>query len=255
MQYCVIGLGFGMNLQQVLRAGASGFVYTALGIGLTLLLGMALGRLLRVTKSTAYLVSVGTAICGASAIAAVGPVTEASEEEMSVSLGTVFILNSIALLTFPPLGNWVGLTQEQFGLWAALAIHDTSSVVGASAKYGAVALTVAVTVKLARALWIVPLTIGTAMLQRHRASIKWPWFIAFFVVAALLNTALPMGKPFFQLLVLIARAGLAVTLYLIGSTISRATLKRVGWRPFGQGLLLWLIVGSLSLLLIRAHWL
>ncbi|MFN7930024.1 MAG: putative sulfate exporter family transporter [Blastocatellia bacterium] len=255
LQYCVIGLGFGMNLQQVLRAGASGFVYTALGISLTLLLGVALGKLLNVTKSTAYLVSVGTAICGASAIAAVGPVTEASEEEMSVSLGTVFILNSIALLTFPPIGNWIGLTQEQFGLWAALAIHDTSSVVGASAKYGAVALTVAVTVKLARALWIVPLTIGTAMLQRHKATIKWPWFIVFFIVAALINTALPLGKPVFQFLVLIARAGLAVTLYLIGSTISRATLKRVGWRPFGQGLLLWLIVGSLSLLLIRAHWL
>lgn len=255
LQYCVIGLGFGMNLHEVLRAGASGFMYTALGIGLTLLLGMALGKLLAVTKSTAYLISVGTAICGASAIAAVGPVTEASEEEMSVSLGTVFILNSIALLTFPPLGTWVGLTQEQFGLWAALAIHDTSSVVGASTKYGAAALTIAVTVKLARALWIVPLTIGTAMLQRHKASIKWPWFIAFFMIAALINTSLPAGKPLFQFLVLIARAGLAVTLYLIGSTISRATLKRVGWRPFGQGLLLWLIVGSLTLLLIRAHWL
>lgn len=255
LQYCVIGLGFGMNLNEVLRAGSAGFLYTALGITLTLLLGGALGKLLSVTKSTAYLISVGTAICGASAIAAVGPVTDATDEEMSVSLGTVFILNSIALLTFPPLGTWLGLTQEQFGLWAALAIHDTSSVVGASDKYGAAALTIAVTVKLARALWIVPLTIGTAMFQRHKATIKWPWFIAFFMVAALINTSFPTGKPFFQILVLIARAGLAVTLYLIGSMISRATLKRVGWRPFGQGLLLWLIVGSLSLLLIRAHWL
>lgn len=255
LQYCVIGLGFGMNLHQVLRAGSSGFLYTMAGIGLTLLLGSALGKMLNVTKTTSYLISVGTAICGASAIAAVGPVTEANEEEMSVSLGTVFILNSIALLTFPTIGAWSGLSQEQFGLWAALAIHDTSSVVGASAKYGAAALTVGVTVKLARALWIVPLTIGTAMLQRHKASIKWPWFIAFFMIAALINTYIPAGKPLFQFLVLIAKAGLAVTLYLIGSTLSRATLKRVGWRPFAQGLLLWLIVGSLSLLLIRAHWL
>ena len=255
LQYCVIGLGFGMNLHEVLRAGVAGFAYTAAGIAFTLLLGVALGKILNVTKTTAYLVSVGTAICGASAIAAVGPVTEATEEEMSVSLGTVFILNSIALLTFPAVGAWLGLSQEQFGLWAALAIHDTSSVVGASAKYGAVALTVGVTVKLARALWIVPLTIGTALFQRHKASIKWPWFIVFFMVAALINTYLPAGKPLFQLLVLMAKAGLAVTLYLIGSTLSRATLKRVGWRPFGLGALLWLIVGTLSLWLIRAHWL
>ena len=255
LQYCVIGLGFGMNLHEVLRAGASGFLYTMGGIALTLLLGSLLGKMLNVAKTTAYLVSVGTAICGASAIAAVGPVTEANEEEMSVSLGTVFILNSIALLTFPTIGGLLGLSQEQFGLWAALAIHDTSSVVGASAKYGAAALTVGVTVKLARALWIVPLTIGTALTQRHKASIKWPWFIAFFMVAALINTYVPAGKPLFQVLVLVAKAGLAVTLYLIGSTLSRATLKRVGWRPFGLGILLWLIVGSLSLLLIRAHWL
>ncbi len=255
LQYCVIGLGFGMNLHEVLRAGSAGFLYTATGIAFTLLLGAALGKALSVTRTTAYLVSVGTAICGASAIAAIGPVTEASEEEMSVSLGTVFILNSIALLTFPAVGAWLGLSQEQFGLWAALAIHDTSSVVGASAKYGAAALTVGVTVKLARALWIVPLTIGTALFQRHKASIKWPWFIVFFMVAALINTYIPTGKPLFQVLVLAAKAGLAVTLYLIGSMLSRATLKRVGWRPFGLGLLLWLIVGTLSLLLIRAHWL
>jgi uncharacterized integral membrane protein (TIGR00698 family) len=255
LQYCVIGLGFGMNLHEVLRAGSAGFVYTATGIAFTLLLGVGLGKLLQVGKATAYLVSVGTAICGASAIAAVGPVTDATDEEMSVSLGTVFILNSIALLIFPPIGTWIGLTQEQFGLWAALAIHDTSSVVGAGAKYGAAALTVAVTVKLARALWIVPLTIGTAIFRRHKASIKWPWFIVFFMVAALINTSFPTGKPLFQILVLIARAGLAVTLYLIGSLISRATLQRVGWRPLGQGLLLWLIVGTLSLLLIRANWL
>jgi len=255
LQYCVIGLGFGMNLHEVLRAGSSGFLYTMAGIAFTLLMGAALGNLLHVSKTTAYLVSVGTAICGASAIAAVGPVTQASEEEMSVSLGTVFILNSIALLTFPLVGAWLGLSQEQFGLWAALAIHDTSSVVGASAKYGAVALTVGVTVKLARALWIVPLTIGTAVLQRHKASIKWPWFIVFFMIAALINTYVPAGKPLFQILILMAKAGLAVTLYLIGSTISRATLKRVGWRPFGLGLFLWLIVATLSLLLIRTHWL
>ena len=252
LQVCVVGLGFGMNLQQVIRAGRSGFIYTALGITATMLLGMLLGRLLKVADTNALLISVGTAICGGSAIAAVGPVAGAKDEEMSVSLGTVFILNSVALLIFPAIGLAVGLNESQFGLWAALAIHDTSSVVGATAKYGAGALAVGTTVKLARALWIVPLTIGTAFVKRKEARIQWPWFILFFCLAAIINTYLPVGKEIYPWIVKLARIGLTVTLFLIGCGISKATLKKVGARPLVQGVILWIIVGVLSLLLIRA---
>src|SRR5262247_4244386 len=191
LQASVVGLGFGMNLRDVLRAGSSGFVYTALGISATMLIGVTLGRWLKVERVSALLISVGTAICGGSAIAAVGPVAGANDEEMSVSLGTVFILNSIALLIFPFIGHGFGLNESQFGLWAALAIHDTSSVVGAAAKYGAGALAVGATVKLARALWIVPLTVGTALVKRNEARIQWPWFILFFLIAAMIRTAFP----------------------------------------------------------------
>jgi uncharacterized integral membrane protein (TIGR00698 family) len=252
LQVCVVGLGFGMNLQQVIRAGRSGFIYTALGITATMLLGLALGRLLKVAETNALLISVGTAICGGSAIAAVGPVAGAKDEEMSISLGTVFILNSVALLTFPPIGHAVGLDQTQFGLWAALAIHDTSSVVGAASKYGAGALAIGTTVKLARALWIVPMTIATAFIKRHEARIQWPWFILFFCVAAVFSTYLPAGSAVYLWLFKKARIGLTVTLFLIGCGISKATLQKVGARPLVQGVVLWLIVAVASLLLIRA---
>ncbi len=252
LQVCVVGLGFGMNLIEVLRAGTSGFIYTALSIAFALSLGWLLGRLLKVARTDSFLISVGTAICGGSAIAAVGPVAGASDEEMSVSLGTVFILNSIALLAFPLIGAWLNLTQTQFGLWAALAIHDTSSVVGAAAKYGAVALTVGTTVKLARALWIVPLTLATAAAKRNGAKIKYPWFIGLFVIAAVVNTYLTIGAPVYAVFYTLARIGLTVTLFLIGSHISRATLKRVGARPLVQGVMLWIIISVLSLWLIQA---
>src|SRR5215469_4371922 len=193
LQASVVGLGFGMNLHEVVRAGRSGFVYTLLGISFALLVGMMLGLFLRVPKTSAYLISTGTAICGGSAIAAVGPITGASDEQMAVSLGTVFVLNSVALLIFPAIGAWLKLTQSQFGLWAALAIHDTSSVVGAAAKYGAQALQVGTTVKLARALWIVPLSLATAVAKGAKAKIRWPWFIGFFCLAAICNTYLPAG--------------------------------------------------------------
>lgn len=254
LQVCVVGLGFGMNLHEVLRAGRSGFIYTALGIAATMALGIGLGRLLNVEPTAALLISVGTAICGGSAIAAVGPVAGAKDEEMSVSLGTVFILNSVALIVFPVIGGMVGLDQSQFGLWAALAIHDTSSVVGAAAKYGAVALAVGTTVKLARALWIVPLTIGAALVTRREARIQWPWFILFFCLAAICNTYIIMGREAFSVLTQIARIGLTVTLFLIGSGISKATLRKVGARPLIQGVILWLIVGISSLVLIRLGW-
>ncbi len=254
LQASVVGLGFGMNLHQVIQAGRSGFVYTMLGISFALIVGMGLGALLGVQRVPAFLISTGTAICGGSAIAAVGPITQASDEEMAVALGTVFVLNSVALLIFPAIGSAFQLTQSQFGLWAALAIHDTSSVVGAAAKYGAVALGIATTVKLARALWIVPLSVGTAIVRGAKAKIQWPWFIGLFCLAAVCNTYLSAGAPAYAFAVKVAKIGLTATLFLIGSGISVATIKRVGPRPLLQGVILWLIVLVGSLWLIRIGW-
>jgi uncharacterized integral membrane protein (TIGR00698 family) len=254
LQASVVGLGFGMNLHDVLRAGRSGFVYTVIGISFTMLAGMALGAMLKMQRVPAFLIATGTAICGGSAIAAVGPITGASDEQMAVSLGTIFVLNSVALLTFPAIGAALHLSQTQFGLWAALAIHDTSSVVGAAAKYGAVALAVGTTVKLARALWIVPMSIGAALIKHARAKIQWPWFIAFFALAAVCNTYLPEGARAYAVLSHAARIGLTATLYLIGTGISIATLKRVGHRPMLLGVILWLIISTGSLWLIREGW-
>jgi len=254
LQASVVGLGFGMNLHQVLRAGRSGFAYTVLGISFAMLTGMGLGALLGVRRIPAFLISTGTAICGGSAIAAVGPITQASDEEMAVSLGTVFVLNSMALLIFPAIGSALKLTQSQFGLWAALAIHDTSSVVGASAKYGIEALAVATTVKLARALWIVPLALATAAVRHAKAKIPWPWFIAFFCLAAVCNTYFPGGSYEYGIVVKLAKIGLTATLFLIGSGISVSTLKTVGHRPLVLGIVLWLLVSVGSLWLIRVGW-
>ena len=254
LQASVVGLGFGMNLHQVVQAGRSGFIYTFLGISFALLAGMGLGALLGVPRVPAFLISTGTAICGGSAIAAVGPITHASDEEMAVALGTVFVLNSVALLIFPAIGAALKLTQSQFGLWSALAIHDTSSVVGAAAKYGSEALAVATTVKLARALWIVPVSIGTAMVRGAKAKIQWPWFIGLFCLAAVCNTYLPAGAHAYSIAVKVAKIGLTATLFLIGSGISIETVKRVGRRPLLQGILLWLLVLVGSLWLIRMGW-
>ena len=254
LQASVVGLGFGMNLHQVIQAGRNGFVYTLLGISFALLAGMGLGALFGVQRVPAFLISTGTAICGGSAIAAIGPITEATDEEMAVALGTVFVLNSVALLIFPAIGTALKMTQPQFGLWAALAIHDTSSVVGAAAKYGAVALAIATTVKLARALWIVPLSVGTAIVRGAKAKIQWPWFIGLFCLAAVCNTYLPSGAYVYSLAVKLAKVGLTATLFLIGSGISVPTIKRVGHRPLLQGVILWLLVLVGSLWLIRIGW-
>ena len=252
LQASVVGLGFGMNLHQVLKAGRSGFFYTAMSISFALCVGWLLTRLLRVKPTAGFLISTGTAICGGSAIAAVGPVAGANEEEMSVALGTVFILNSVALLTFPSIGAALHLSQTQFGLWAALAIHDTSSVVGAAAKYGALALAVGTTVKLARALWIVPMCLGTAAVKRSQARVKWPWFIALFLLAAVANSLLPEQQAMFHILYRVGIAGLTATLFLIGSTVSRGTLKSVGVRPLLQGVMLWIVVAVTSFLMIHS---
>jgi uncharacterized integral membrane protein (TIGR00698 family) len=254
LQASVVAFGFGMNLHQVLQAGRSGFLYTAVSITAVMLLGLGFGYMLHVGKKSAFLISAGTAICGGSAIAAVGPIAEASEEEMAVSLGTVFILNSVALFLFPVVGYALHLTQAQFGLWSALAIHDTSSVVGATAKYGATALAVGTTIKLARALWIVPLSFVTAATLKSKARIQWPWFILLFCLAALLNTLLPSFNPTFGVLNHLGKIGLTVTLFLIGTGLNKETLKRVGARPLLQGLALWIIVGTSTLALILFHW-
>ena len=254
LQASVVGLGFGMNLHEVLRAGRSGFFYTASTISFALILGLLAGRLLRVNHTASILISVGTAICGGSAIAAVAPIIEASDEEIAISLGAVFILNSVALFVFPPLGWALHLTQQQFGLWAALAIHDTSSVVGATARYGPVALVVGTTVKLTRALWIVPVAIGAAVLKRSKSPIQWPWFILFFCLAAVASTCLPALSNYWHVLSNLGRLGLTATLFLIGTGISRATLRRVGMPPLLQGVILWILVGVTSLWLIFAGW-
>lgn len=263
LQVCVVALGFGMNLHEVLKAGRNGFVYTALGISFALLVGLVFGKLLQVRGNSSFLITTGTAICGGSAIAAIGPILQADDEEMAVSLGTVFILNSVALLIFPAIGGALHLSQTQFGLWAALAIHDTSSVVGAAAKYGQKALVIGTTVKLARALWIVPLALATAAITKNKseirsgsetrgkAKIQFPWFIVFFCLAAVLNTYVPLIQRGSNALFAFGRLGLTATLFLIGTGISRATLKEVGWRPMLQGVLLWFAVGLTSLYFIR----
>ena len=245
LQASVVGLGFGMNLQKVVQAGRAGLLFTIATIAGTLLLGWLIGRAMHVSRGTAHLISSGTAICGGSAIAAVGPVIGASDEEMSVSLGTVFILNSVALFAFPLIGAALHLTQTQFGVWAAIAIHDTSSVVGAASSYGAEALQVATTVKLARALWIVPLTLATAFaFHKRNAKVAIPWFILFFLVAAVVRTY--VDGPW-EWIVRGARIGLTVTLFLIGASLSRRALAAVGVRPLILGVVLWILISAAGL--------
>lgn len=247
LQLSVVGLGFGLSLDTVVRVGARSAGYTAVGIALTLALGALLGRLAGTSGPLSTLVSFGTAICGGSAIAAMAPVVKAKSEDVAVSLATVFTLNAAALLLFPAVGRLLGLDQGAFGLWAALAIHDTSSVVGAASAYGPQALAVATTVKLTRALWIMPCVLGAALLARSGERPKFPLFVAGFVAAAALRTALPSLAPAWGVLVAVARQSLVLTLFLIGTGLTRDVLKRVGVRPLAQGLALWLLVGSATL--------
>lgn len=251
LQASVVLLGFGMNLGAVLKAGRSGILFILGVVFGALALGYLFGKLLGTSKRITTLITVGTAICGGSAIAAVGPAIKAENDEMSVSLGTIFVLNAVALFTFPFIGHSVGMTQEQFGLWAAIAIQDTSSVVGASSAYGAAALAIAATVKLARALWIAPFALGLAFIFREKdakAKIAVPWFIFLFVVAAGVRTFAPsvIQPSIFDAIVNLAKAGFAVTLFLIGLSISVTMLKKVGVRPFLLGTILWIIIASLS---------
>lgn len=253
LQYAVVGLGFGMNLQESLASGKEGMTFTIISVAGTMILGVLIGcKLLKVDKSTAYLISSGTAICGGSAIAVVGPVIKAKEEQMSIALATVFVLNAIALFLFPVLGRWMGLSQQDFGTWSAIAIHDTSSVVGAGAAYGEEALKIATTIKLTRALWIIPLTLVTALIFRSDSKkVSIPWFILFFVAAIVVNTYLLDDVPQVGKVVSgIARKALTITMFFIGASLSKSTLKSVGIRPMIQGLLLWVIISVGSLLYI-----
>ena len=253
LQYSVVGLGFGMNLHASLASGKEGMAFTVISVVGTMVIGMFIGKkLLKVNSDTAYLISSGTAICGGSAIATVAPVLNAKESDMSVALATIFILNAIALFLFPVLGEWMGLTQQQFGTWAAIAIHDTSSVVGAGAAYGEEALQVATTIKLTRALWIIPLALITAVIfKKESKKITIPWFILWFIVAIVINTYLldsvPMAGKFISGL---ARKGLIITMFFIGASLSTDVLKSVGIRPLIQGILLWIVISVSSLLFI-----
>ncbi|OQP44651.1 hypothetical protein A4H97_09810 [Niastella yeongjuensis] len=251
LQASVVGLGFNMNVTTALHAGKDGLWLTVGSIIGTLILGTLIGRLFRINKKTAYLIAAGTAICGGSAIAAISPVIKAEEKQISVSLGTIFILNASALVLFPMVGHYLQLDQTRFGLWSALAIHDTSSVVGAASKYGNEALEIATTVKLVRALWIIPVAFLSTLIFRNKgAKIKIPYFIGLFVVAICLNTYVPGIQPFSNTIVHISKGALTVTLFLIGCGLSGKTVMSVGWKPVLQGLLLWLIVSVGTLVAI-----
>ncbi len=257
LQFSVVLLGFGMNLTAVYNAGKDGVLFTIVTIFGTLILGYFVGKLLNVNRKTSTLISSGTAICGGSAIAAVAPVIDADVDEISVSLGTVFILNSIALFVFPLIGHSLDLTQNQFGIWAAIAIHDTSSVVGASAAYGPEAMAIATTVKLARALWIAPVALIFLLIYRKqnadkKAKIAVPWFILLFLLATVVRTYAPsfILPSIFDSLVNLAKAGMTVTLFLIGASLSRAMLKKVGVRPLIQGVVLWIVISEVALIAV-----
>ncbi len=253
LQFSVVGLGFGMNLHESLESGKNGLIFTTISVVTVMLLGYWIGKKLSVNKNISYLISSGTAICGGSAIAAVGPLVKANNNEMSVSLGTIFILNAIALFLFPPIGRLLHLTQEQFGLWAAIAIHDTSSVVGAGAAYGEEALKTATTVKLTRALWIIPLAFVTSLIFKNKnEKVYLPWFILFFVLAMVVNTYFPLPLEINQGIVYCARKGLTLTLFMIGSGLSLNTLKQVGIKPVLLGIVLWFFISILSLTVILA---
>lgn len=248
LQVSVVGLGFGMNVTSALKAGKEGILFTIVSIIGTLVIGFFMGKFLKIEKKTSYLISTGTAICGGSAIAAISPVIKAEEKQISVALGTIFILNSVALFLFPFIGHQLNLSQSQFGMWCAIAIHDTSSVVGAASKYGPQALEIATTVKLARALWIIPVAfLSTFIFKNKDSKIKIPYFIGLFVLAMIANTYIPFVQQYNHYLTNIAKAGLTLTLFLIGCGLNRKTISSVGFKPLIQGVILWVIIATAAL--------
>lgn len=251
LQYSVVLMGFGMNLQQVIEVSSKGIILTACSVLLVFLLGVFLGKILKVERNTTFLISSGTAICGGSAIAAVSPIVGAKDSQISFSLTVVFVLNAIALFIFPFIGEYFNMSQESFGYWSAIAIHDTSSVVGAGAEYGKEALQVATTVKLARTLWIIPLSFLVLLINKKENSgkgkIKIPWFILYFIVAILIAGFIPVGQPAYSVLSYIGKRGMVLALFMIGSGFNFADLKTVGVRPFLLGVFLWIIISVSTL--------
>ncbi|WP_158275696.1 YeiH family protein [Marinilabilia rubra] len=252
LKIAIILMGFGMNAKQILEASGQGFLNTALSVIFVIITGLILGKILKLEKNTTILIASGTAICGGSAIAAVSPVIKAKSHQTSFALAVVFILNAIALFLFPFLGHYLGMSQETFGYWAAIAIHDTSSVVGAGAVYGSKALEIATTVKLIRALWIIPLSIAIALFQKgdKKGKIQWPWFIMLFAAAIMMSHFLPGWSETFDHLTWFGRKGMVIALFLIGSGISFKEAKEAGWKSFVVGISLWVLTGGLSLFLL-----
>ena len=251
LQVAVVCLGFGMNLQESLRSGADGMLFTVVSVVSVMSLGVILGYAMRLNRKTSYLISSGTAICGGSAIAAVGPVLRADENEMAVSLGVIFILNAVALFIFPPLGHLFDMSQAQFGTWAAIAIHDTSSVVGAGEVYGEEALQMATLIKLTRALWIIPLAFATMFVFRDGSGkVSIPWFIFLFVLAMIVNTYCGIPQAISDTIVYISKKALVVTLFFIGAGLSLGMVKKVGVRPLLLAVLLWILIGVSSFFVV-----
>ncbi|MBO7278074.1 MAG: putative sulfate exporter family transporter [Bacteroidales bacterium] len=251
LQASVVGLGFGMNLHSALAAGKEGMLFTIVSVIGVMILGVSLGKLLKVNPKNAYLISSGTAICGGSAIAAVAPIIDADDNDTSLALATIFILNAVALFVFPPIGEALGLTQQQFGTWAAIAIHDTSSVVGAGAAYGEEALQVATTIKLTRALWIFPLALASVLVFKSKGKkVAIPWFILFFILAMVANTYLPLPEAMTQGIVFVAKKALSLTLFLIGCGLSLEAIKKVGAKPLVLGVLLWILISVVTLFVV-----
>ena len=251
LQASVVGLGFGMNVTESLKSGGDGMLFTIASVIGVMVLGVLIGKWLHLNKKASYLIASGTAICGGSAIAAVGPIVKANEHEMAVSLGVVFILNAIALFIFPAIGHYFELSEIQFGTWAAIAIHDTSSVVGAGEAYGPIALQTATLVKLTRALWIIPLAIVTMFIFRDKTSkISIPWFIFMFILAMVINTYCNLPQQLTSSLLWIAKKGLVLTLFLIGASLSLSTIKAVGIKPLILAITLWIIIGIGSFVVV-----
>ena len=247
LQVSIVGLGFGINLKQALQAGSEGFLFTVFSITLIVVLGIAFGYIFRIDKIITQLISFGTAICGGSAIAAIAPILKADGKQTSVSLGIIFLLNALALFIFPEIGQYFHLSQNQFGIWSAIAIHDTSSVVGAASKYGHEALQTATTVKLARALWIIPISFVLSFLNKSGGKIKIPYFIGFFVLAILVNSYFPAIKEVTDYVVDFSKSSLKVALFLIGTGLSFQNLKNIGIKPLLLGIILWVVISVISL--------
>jgi len=261
LSLAVMGLGAGMNLAIVGKVGLHGVGYTIIGIISAFILGTALGNIFKTDKNTSLLITVGTAICGGSAIAAVAPVIRAKSEEVSVALGIVFMLNALALFIFPFIGHQLNLTENQFGLWSALAIHDTSSVVGATLQFGSHALEVGTTVKLARAMWIIPVAMIIGMIRSQKnlsfeknQKMKKPWFILGFIAVAALVTFIPYLQTIGHQVEFIAKKMMVLTLFLIGSNLTKDTIKSVGLKPFIQGVLLWFFMATGTLAAVYLTW-